>query len=238
MKLPYVYKLTDLETGKFYIGSKTAKRGCCTLLGVKYFTSSKYVEPLFRANPDRFLIEIILEHEDADYIIDVESNLLKLYDARNNPDFYNCTNGDSKFNAKKCALLLWGNDAHRTRMSEVQKELYKTVNRKEQLRYASSCITDETRKVQSETHKKLAETPARREQLSKAWEAGHTPEAKKKRSESMKALAAGGGLKKFQEKGSSAHFEKLKSDPEYAENYSAKLKAGWVKRKSKKGITE
>jgi hypothetical protein len=238
MKLPYVYKLVDLETGKWYIGSKTAKNCCCTKLGVKYFTSSKYVEPLFKASPSRFSTEILLEDEDTDYIVKVESDLLKYYDASRDPMSYNCTNGDKKFNAKKCALLLWEKDNHRIKMSEIHKELYKTDWRKKQLAKAFiGCRTPESLSKLSTTHKELAKTEQRMKQLQKAWNAAHTAEAKGKRSASMKAIAANGGLTKFQEVGSKSHFEKLKSDVEYAKRYSEQLKAGWVKRKAKKEIT-
>ncbi len=235
MNLPYIYKLIDLETGKWYIGSKTAKNCCFTDLGVKYFTSSKYVEPLFKANPKRFSIKILLEDKDADYIVKVEHELLTYYDARNSPESYNCSNGDAKFNAKKCALLLWENEEHRNKMSEIHKSLYKTEWRKEQLQIASlKCKTPESLLKLSDTHKTLAKTQHRKQQLHKAWKAAHTPEASEKRSKSMKLLGINGKLKKFQELGSKSHLEKLKSDPVYAENYSNKLKAGWIKRKTNK----
>lgn len=237
MKLPYVYKLTDLKTGKWYIGSRTAKNCCCTELGVKYFTSSKHVEPLFRANPKRFLIEILLEDENFEIIVKTESDLLKHYDSRNNEQSYNCTNGDKKFNAKKCSLLLWENENHKIKMSKIHKELYKQDWRKKQLAKASiKCKTLESLSKLSATHRELAKTEPRIKQLRKAWEAAHTSEATAKRSASMKAIAAAGGLIKFQKIGVKSHLEKLKSDPEYAKQYSEKLKAGWIKRKAKKGI--
>lgn len=91
MHTPYVYRLTDRVTGVRYIGSRYAKVCEPADLGVKYFTTSKVVNPLFRANPDRFEKQIIVTG-DADYVINVESALIELYDAVLSDEFYNRTN--------------------------------------------------------------------------------------------------------------------------------------------------
>lgn len=51
MRLAYVYELKGLVTGKWYVGSRTAKGCDPSDLGVSYFTSSKAIEPLFRDDP-------------------------------------------------------------------------------------------------------------------------------------------------------------------------------------------
>lgn len=85
---PYVYRLIDLETGKRYIGSRYA-RGCRPEdLGVKYFTSSKAVKPLFKADPGRFEKQIIVVGE-MNYVRNVERSLLKMYDAVISDEYYN-----------------------------------------------------------------------------------------------------------------------------------------------------
>jgi hypothetical protein len=56
--LPYVYILTHKETGQFYIGARWANKVPSSIdLGVNYFTSSKYVKPIF----DQFECEIVAE---------------------------------------------------------------------------------------------------------------------------------------------------------------------------------
>ena len=91
MVSPYVYRLTDRETGKRYIGSRYAK-GCAPEdLGVKYFTSSKLVSKLFRANPERFEKQIIVTGT-VEYVIEVERSLIDLHNAVLSDEFYNRAN--------------------------------------------------------------------------------------------------------------------------------------------------
>jgi hypothetical protein len=72
--LPYVYKLTDRETGHFYIGFRCSNKVCCTEdLGVVYFSSSKYV----KSNFSRFEVEIIAEFFDKDSAYAFEQSLIK-----------------------------------------------------------------------------------------------------------------------------------------------------------------
>lgn len=88
---PYVYRLTDKLTGRRYIGCRYAK-GCAPIdLGVDYFTTSKTVNPLFKAAPDRFEKQIIVTGT-SDYVIKVEKQLIDLYDAVMSDDFYNRAN--------------------------------------------------------------------------------------------------------------------------------------------------
>lgn len=89
--IPYVYRLTDKLTGMRYIGSRYAKVCCPEDLGVEYFTTSKTVNPLFRADPDRFEKQIIVTGT-KEYVIKVEHDLIELYDAVMSDEFYNRTN--------------------------------------------------------------------------------------------------------------------------------------------------
>lgn len=107
MYLPYIYKLTDKITGMWYIGSRVSERDQCypEELGVRYFTSSLVVEPLFRNSPDRFLKEILVSSEDYEYIIRVEASMLKFRDAKNDPMSYNMHNGEGMMNTKKSGVI-------------------------------------------------------------------------------------------------------------------------------------
>lgn len=91
MHNPYVYRLTDLITGKRYIGSRYAKVCDPSDLGVSYFTSRPEVSDLYRANPSRFEKQIIVVGT-KDYVIKVEHDLIDLYGAVQSDEFYNRTN--------------------------------------------------------------------------------------------------------------------------------------------------
>jgi hypothetical protein len=82
-----------IPTGKWYIGSRTAK-GCHKNDG--YICSSKIVKPLILKNPKEWRREI-LGIGTADYIRKLENKILKKLDARNDPESYNLHNGDGKF---------------------------------------------------------------------------------------------------------------------------------------------
>ncbi len=85
---PYVYKLTDLETDRQYIGVRYA-RGCAPEdLGITYFTNSKIIALLFRADPVRFKKQIVVQG-DVDYVLNVEVSLITLHDAVLSDSFYN-----------------------------------------------------------------------------------------------------------------------------------------------------
>lgn len=94
MKSPYVYKLTDLTTGKWYIGSSYRKGADTGKLGVIYFSSSRVVKKIYSANPERFVKEILVIG-DSDYVQLIERRLLVCLDAKNDISSYNMHNGCS-----------------------------------------------------------------------------------------------------------------------------------------------
>ena len=83
--IAYVYKWTHLPTLKWYIGSKTAK-GCHPDDG--YRGSSKHVTPLINANPAEWSKEIIDTGTPQD-MYDLETEILQLFDAKNDPRSFN-----------------------------------------------------------------------------------------------------------------------------------------------------
>jgi hypothetical protein len=90
--LPYVYRLTDKVNGKIYIGCRIAKDCSPDDLGVRYFTSSKIVKPLFKADANRFEKQILVTGE-AEYVVRVEKSLIEMYGAVRSDSFYNCSDG-------------------------------------------------------------------------------------------------------------------------------------------------
>ena len=91
MTQPYVYRLTDKQNGKRYIGVRYAKGCAPEELGVSYFTTSRHVEPLFKTDPHRFEKQIVVVG-GKEFVIRVEKSLIDLHDAVTSDDFYNRTN--------------------------------------------------------------------------------------------------------------------------------------------------
>lgn len=90
----YVYKWTELSTGKWYIGSRSAKN-CHINDG--YICSSKIVKPLITSNPKNWIREI-LWIGDRELAPTVESLFLSENNAANNNESYNLHNSDGKWN--------------------------------------------------------------------------------------------------------------------------------------------
>jgi hypothetical protein len=62
----YIYKVTNIITGQFYIGQRSSYTGSPEDdLGVHYFTSSRYVRPLFKNNTSEWEKEIL--YRDIQY---------------------------------------------------------------------------------------------------------------------------------------------------------------------------
>jgi hypothetical protein len=93
MEQAYVYRWTELSTGKWYIGSRT-KKNCHLFDG--YICSSTIVKPLIKKNPENWIREILFVGDALDAIA-YESKLLTELDAKNNEDSYNLHNQDMNF---------------------------------------------------------------------------------------------------------------------------------------------
>lgn len=87
--LAYVYRWTHIPTGKWYIGSRTA-RGCHPDDG--YICSSKHVKPLIENDMSNWEREI-MTYGSPYWMRIVEKELLKVSDAMNNPMSLNRSNG-------------------------------------------------------------------------------------------------------------------------------------------------
>ena len=127
--IAYIYKWTNLITGKWYIGSRT-KEGSHPSDG--YICSSKIVEPMVLNNPSDWKREILITGS-PDIIILTESSMLKELDAKNDPMSYNMHNGDGNFTTAGIELspewkekIASGNRGKKR--TEKQKENYKKAN--------------------------------------------------------------------------------------------------------------
>lgn len=89
----YVYRWTHMPTGKWYVGSRTAK-GSHPNDG--YFCSSREVKPLIQSNPSEWNREILATGEPF-AMLAYEIDYLTRTDAKNDPMSFNRHNGDGKF---------------------------------------------------------------------------------------------------------------------------------------------
>src|SRR5574344_1789096 len=73
---PYIYKVTNLETGKYYIGSQCSGK----TIGVNYFTSStnkEFKEDFKNYGEEKYKIVIIKEFIDPDECVRVENYMIR-----------------------------------------------------------------------------------------------------------------------------------------------------------------
>lgn len=110
--IAFIYKWTELETGKWYVGARGA-RGCHPDDG--YICSSKVVRPLIEANPDGWKREI-LHTGDPETVFFLEAELLESLNAKDDPQSFNKHNGDGKWSMRGKTF----NAEHRKKMGEWQ----------------------------------------------------------------------------------------------------------------------
>lgn len=93
MTIAFVYKWTQISTGMWYIGSRTAK-GSHPYDG--YICSSKFVKPLIKANPNDWE-RTILYIDEPQKVREKETFILQELNAKQDPLSYNRHNNDNKF---------------------------------------------------------------------------------------------------------------------------------------------
>ena len=112
MTTAYVYKWTQISTGKWYVGARGA-RGCHPDDG--YICSSKVVKPLILNHPDDWIREI-LHTGSPDNIFEMEASILKSLNAKDDPNSFNKHNGDGKWSMRGKQF----SDEHKLKMSKWQ----------------------------------------------------------------------------------------------------------------------
>ena len=153
MTVAYVYKLTHKPSLKWYIGSRTAKN-CHPDDG--YICSSKIVKPLFLTNPDEWTREILFTGEPKE-ILTLESELLELFDAKNDPRSYNQHNGDGKFT--RIGIPGWNkgqilSDVHRAKIGVKSKGRIKSDEARKKISESKKGNKNWLGKHLSDDHKK------------------------------------------------------------------------------------
>jgi hypothetical protein len=137
----FVYKWIHLPTGKWYIGSRTAK-GSHPEDG--YISSSQLIKPLIKQNPTEWKREII-KTGSPEEMIELETTLLESLDAKHNPMSFNQHNGDGKFTRTGVKV----SEDTRKKQSESIKKVH--PNRGKPSPNRGKIASEETRKKQSES---------------------------------------------------------------------------------------
>ena len=137
----FVYKWIHLPTGKWYIGSRTAK-GCHPEDG--YISSSQLIKPLIKQNPTEWKREII-KTGSPEEMIKLETTLLESLDAKHNTMSFNQHNGDGKFTRTGVTV----SEDTRKKQSESIKKVHPNKGKPSPNR--GKVASEETRKKQSES---------------------------------------------------------------------------------------
>lgn len=179
----YLYKWTEISTGRWYIGARYAK-GCYPDDG--YICTSKIVKPMILENQENWKREILCVGS-PEYIVKLESDYLVSLDAKNDPMSLNKHNGDGKFSSlgkpstlkgrvgnrkghkmseeakAKASAKLKGKSAHNkgVPMSEEQKEKLRLAN-------IGKTQTEESNKKRSQALKGIKKTTEHNSKVSAA----------------------------------------------------------------------
>ena len=117
MTIPFVYRIKELSTGRFYIGVKTAKGCHPNILGRKvngYWTSSKIVAPKWKNDPLSFKIVDIIVCNCIEEALELEEFILTEADVVNSENYLNMNIGGRVFSTAGRSL----SQSHRETLSK------------------------------------------------------------------------------------------------------------------------
>ena len=152
---PYIYRVTNLETGQYYIGSQCSGK----TIGVNYFTSShnKEFKKEFKTyGEEKYEIVIIKEFDDPDECVRVENYMIRdhmlLKDGLCLNRACHC-NGEKIFS--RVGLPGWNKGIPRS--EEIRKKMRKPHHISPETRVWNKGIpwSDETRKKMDIAHKRI-----------------------------------------------------------------------------------
>ena len=167
---PYIYKVTNLETGQYYIGSQYSGKK----IGVNYFTSSTnkaFKEGFKTYKEEKYKIEIVKAFGDPDECVHAENYMIRdhmqlkdglclnrMCRCGNEKIFSNAGTHPSEETRKKLSIALKGthhSEETRKKMSIAKKGTHHSEEAKEKMSIAKkgTHLPEETRKKISEALK-------------------------------------------------------------------------------------
>ena len=167
----YIYKVTNIITGQFYIGQRSNYTGAPEDdLGFHYFTSSKIVRPLFKSNTSEWQKEILYRDIQYSETLDdiegfaihkiIEDKLcLNGYDPSTKIGFFNAGKHMSDENKRKISEAHKGkkckpfSEEHKKHISEARKGKHSSEEAKKNMSEAKKNMSDETKLKMSEAQK-------------------------------------------------------------------------------------
>ena len=167
---PYIYKVTNLETHQYYIGSQCIGK----IVGMNYFTSStnkEFKEGFETYGEEKYKITIVREFEDPEKCVRAENYIIRNYMLKKDGlcvnRFYCCNN-------KKI-------------FSRVGTHLSEETKHKISTSLKGTHLPEETRKKMSIAKKGLTQSEEAKKKMSIAKKGRHNSEETKKRiSEALK----------------------------------------------------
>lgn len=148
VRLPYVYLIRHIPTGKFYAGSRTSKKCHPSDFWVSYHTSSKIVKQIIsEEGKDSFEILEIIPRPNDD-ALEYEVSLLNSVNARAQTNWLNKTNGHTKY---KC---IFHTEESKLKIGLASKQRTMSIIARTKMSISKRNPSDETRKKLSESAKK------------------------------------------------------------------------------------
>lgn len=140
--LAFLYRWTHIPTGKWYVGSRTA-RGCHPNDG--YICSSKIVKEMITASPAEWKREILVFGEQY-YILNLECSYLSALNAKYDSMSFNQHNGDGKWTTLGTT---WSQEQRK----KAEKSLSKSrIGRKKSANHKLAISNSLTGKIRTKEH--------------------------------------------------------------------------------------
>lgn len=157
----YTYKITEKETGNFYIGARGSKKDPLLDLGIKYFSSSENLKSMILERGEESFIFEIIKDSYKSWKEAYDDEQLMIFNDWENPlninkacyymkkDF-GIISEDSKKIISKKSLEMWKDEEMSSKIIEKQKESWTDERREKYREMTKSKWTVERREKHSE----------------------------------------------------------------------------------------
>lgn len=181
----YIYKVTNIITGEFYIGQRSSYKGAPEEdLGIHYFTSSKIVAPLFKSNTSEWKKEIL--YRDIKYAEKLDRiEGFAIHRVIDDPLCLNGYDPSTKIGFTTAGKHL--SEETKRKLSEAQKNMSDETKRKLSEAHKGMHLSEETKRKLAEANKGHKISDETKLKISEAQKGKHlSEEAKRKLAEAQK----------------------------------------------------